>query len=76
MSLLFFLDIRLAATDKRFQIGVMATSQESTILNRENSAQRSQEGAKDTHKKITSKASKLEPQTLLRDTKLLCNLKG
>lgn len=46
------------ATDKRFQIGVMATSQESTILNRE-SPELSQEGAKDT-KRVTSKASKLE----------------
>lgn len=56
------------ATDKGFQIGVMATSQESTILNCESSNLR-QEGAKDT-KRVTSKASKLKTWTLLEHTEL------
>jgi len=48
------------ATDKTFQIGVMATSQESAILYRESQAQLSQKGAKHT-KRVASKASKLAP---------------
>lgn len=52
----------------------MATSQESTILKRE-SAELSQEGAKDT-KRVTSKAPKLEARTLLGRAERRCDLKG
>jgi len=58
MCILFQTFIKLAA-DKRLEIGVMATSQESTILNHE-SPELSQEGATDT-KRVTSKATKLKP---------------